>query len=95
LTLPVPVVEFRYRRSMRRRPCEEVRMLAGAVLLILCLLGVAGFMDVLDARHGRRQRHWSVILAERRDYEAEMAGTQHRGIAVPIGDICRDRQRGR
>ena len=70
-------------------------MLSVVILLIPALLVVAGLIDLRDALRGRRQRHWSVIMAERRDFEAEMAATQHRGIAVPIGDICRDRQRGR
>lgn len=70
-------------------------MLAIAILLIPGLLVVAALIDLNDARRGRKQRDWAVICAERRDFEADMAATQHRGIAIPIGDICRDRQRGR
>jgi hypothetical protein len=70
-------------------------VLAVAILLIPGLLAVAALIDLNDARRGRKQRDWSVICAERRDFEADMAATQHRGIAIPIGDICRDRQRGR
>jgi hypothetical protein len=70
-------------------------MLSGAVLLFPVLLGVAGLMDLWDSMHGRHRRHWSAMCADRRELEADMASTQHRGIAVPIGDICRDRQRGR
>jgi hypothetical protein len=70
-------------------------VLAIAILLIPGLLAVAALIDLNDARRGRKQRDCSVICAERRDFEADMAATQHRGIAIPIGDICRDRQRGR
>jgi hypothetical protein len=70
-------------------------VLSVVVLLIPGLLAIAGLIDLNDARRGRKQRDWAVICAERRDYEADMAATQHRGIAIPIGDICRDRQRGR
>jgi hypothetical protein len=33
-----------------------------------------------------------VIANERRDMAADFAATQHRGICIPIDDICRDRQ---
>ena len=70
-------------------------MLSFVIMLIPGLLAVAGLIDLNDARRGRRQRDPGTMCADRRELEADMAATQHRGIAVPIGDICRDRQRGR
>ena len=70
-------------------------MLAVGVGGILAMLLVAAWIDWNDARRGRTRRATATILTDRRDLERDMAATQHRGIPVPIGDICRDRQRGR
>ncbi|GAB2460387.1 hypothetical protein [Jatrophihabitans fulvus] len=69
-------------------------MLAAAVAIVLLIFAVAAVIEVRDRRR-HRVRSWAVIDAERHDLHADLASTQHRGIAIPIGDICRDRQRHR
>ena len=70
-------------------------MLAFALAVLLGGFLLAGFIDWRDSRRGRSRRRTADMLADRVDLERDMAATQHRGIFVPIGDICRDRQRGR
>jgi hypothetical protein len=68
-------------------------MLSLAIVLIACVFVVAAVMDLRDRRRGRSHR--AAMATERRDMAADFAATQHRGICIPIDDICRDRQRNR
>lgn len=70
-------------------------MVGIAVGLMMAGLLVAAVWDVLAWRRGTRFRPSWQISAERYDLHLDLASTQHRGISIPIGDICRDRQRGR
>ena len=70
-------------------------MLNLAIVLIMSVFVVAAMIDVHDILRGHRGRDTRQIADERRDLHADLASTQHRGICVPIDDICRDRQRGR
>ena len=70
-------------------------MLTIAVWLVAGAFALAGWMDVRAHRHRRRMRSGSDMWLERLDLHRDLEATQHRGLAVPIGDICRDRQRSR
>ncbi|HJQ43516.1 MAG TPA: hypothetical protein VJ831_10560, partial [Jatrophihabitantaceae bacterium] len=56
---------------------------------------LAGWIDVRAFRRRRRIRSGNEIWLERLDLHRDLESTQHRGLAIPIGDICRDRQRSR
>ena len=70
-------------------------MLTVAIWLLASAFGLAGVMDLRAMRRHRRQRSGSDMWRERLDLHRDLEATQHRGIAVPIGNICRDRQRHR
>ena len=70
-------------------------MLTIAVWLVGGAFGLAGWMDVRALRRRHRTRSGNEMWLERLDLHRDLESTQHRGLAIPIGDICRDRQRSR
>lgn len=70
-------------------------MLTVAMWLLASAFALAAGMDVRTYRRRRHVRSGNQIWLERLDLHRDLESTQHRGIAVPIGDICRDRQRAR
>jgi hypothetical protein len=70
-------------------------VLTVAMWLVASAFALAAAMDLRTYHRRRRLRSGNDMWLERLDLHRDLESTQHRGIAVPIGDICRDRQRSR